>query len=308
MSPYDELIGELHAAVAAGSTPAIEHIVKKLEPLAIGLRQKIPVVSAGARLFRVRKMEAMPLTVVEVGAPPLGVAPIGRLNEAGRSILYLADSPDTAFSEARATAGRYCLSEWWVQQPKVALANGGIHIDLLRAHFPSDLDPPGAVMPAGREDEQVLALFGELFTLPATQNSNLYRWSIACGLANGFAALCGRTVTETVDGNTMFNGRYPLAGIAYPSVRKDKQAINFAFNDLGTTYLRLHNVQWVEKQSDGFFSGIDISSSWAADGRLLWQGRPAHYQLQSGESARLVKVAENVWHYEPLNGDIPLFA
>ena len=149
MPPYDELIGELHAAVAAGPPLAIELMVRKLEPLSIGLRQKIPVLSAGARLFRIRKMETMPDAITEVGAPPPGVAPIGRLNEAGQSILYLADSPDTAFSEARATAGQYCLSEWRVQQPKVALANGGIHIDLLRAHFPNDLDPPGIVLHGG---------------------------------------------------------------------------------------------------------------------------------------------------------------
>lgn len=305
MPPYDELIRELLAAVAAGPPPAMEHMVKNLEPLSIGLRHKIPVVSAGARFFRVRKLETMPHALTEVGAPPPGVAPIGRLNESGQSILYLADSPDTAFSEARATAGRYCLSEWRMQEPRVALANGGIHLDLLKAHFPNDLDPPGIA--GGREDEQVLALFRELFTLSATQNSELYRWSIACGLVNGFAALCGRIATETVDGHTKFTGRYPLAGIAYPSIRKDKQAINFAFNDLGMTYLRLHNVQWVEKHSDGFFSGIDIATSWDVDGSLLWQGRPAHYQLQSGESARLVKVAENVWNYEPLNGDVPIF-
>lgn len=150
MPPYDELIGELHAVLAAGQPPAMEYLVKKLEPLSIGLRQKIPVVSAGTRLFRVRKLETMPHALAEVGAPPPGIAPINRLNEPGQSILYLADSPDTAFSEARATAGRYCLSEWRVQQPQVALANGGIHMDLLKAHFPNDLDLPGVALHGGR--------------------------------------------------------------------------------------------------------------------------------------------------------------
>src|SRR5688500_5346996 len=111
MPPCDDLIREIRATVAAGTTPAMEPMVNRLEPLSIGLRQKTPIVLAGARFFRVRQLEAKPSGKSEAGAPPNGVAPIGRLNEPGQSILYVADSPDTAFSEARATTGQYCLSE-----------------------------------------------------------------------------------------------------------------------------------------------------------------------------------------------------
>lgn len=303
MPAYDHLVQALHAEAASGLVPeSTKHLMERLSPLAIGLRQKVPFISAGTRLFRIRKMEMMPRTITEVGPPPPGIAPVGRLNDVGQSVLYLADSPDTAFSEARATTGQYCLSEWRVQQPKVALANGGIPADLLRARFPNNLDPSGSV-----EDDQVLALFRALFTLPATQNAGLYRWSIACGLANGFAPVCERTATETVGENTKWTGRFPFSGIAYPSVRKEKQSINFAFNDLGKTYLRLDHVQWVERHYDGFFSGIDFASSWDAHGNIAWQGRPAHYQLQPGESAHIVKVAETVWNYEPVDGELPFF-
>jgi hypothetical protein len=243
----------------------------------------------------------------EVGAPPLGIAPIGRLNNAGESVLYLADSPDTAFAEARADSGLFCLSEWRIQSPKVALANGGIPLTLLRQHFPNDFDPPGAVL-GGSEDEEVLELFRKLFTLDAETDTAAYRWPIACGLASGFAAVCGRISTETIDGNTRFTGRYPLSGIAYASLRKDKQAINFAFNDLGMTFLKLDHVQWVERSTDGYFSGIDYAGSWDANGDIAWQGRAARFVLQSGSAAQLVKVADTIWNYEQVDGGIPEFS
>ncbi len=308
MPAHDQLIQELHAEVAAGMVPeSMDCLVKRLAPLADELRHKIPVIATGARLFRIRKMNTMPHVVDEVGAPPPGVAPIGRLNDVGQVVLYLADSPDTAFSEARATTGEYCLSEWRVQQPKVALANGGIPADLLRTRFPNNFDSPGMAI-GGKENKQILSLFRALYTLPVAQDAtDLYRWSIGCGFANGFSHLCERAAVETVGETTILSGQYPFSGIAYPSVRKNKQSINYAFNDLGITYLRLDHVQWVERYGDGSVKGIDFAASWDADGRISWQGRPAHYQLQPGESSRVVKIAETLWSYESLDGGIPFF-
>lgn len=307
MSAYEHLLYQLRAELDAGLVPeSTEHLAKRLELISDGMRLKIPVLSAGVRLFRVRRVDKMPVNTAEVGAPPARVVPIGRVNDLGKSVLYLADSPNTAFAEARATTGRYCLSEWRVQEPKVALANGGIPENLLCARFPNDFGQSATVL-GGVEDEELLALFHALFTLQVDQDAGLYRWSIACGLANGFAPICGRTATEAVNGNTEFTGQYPFSGIAYPSVRKDKKSINFAFNDLGQTYVRLDHVQWVELHKDGFFSSIDFGSSWDENGNIAWQARPARYQLQQGESARIIKVGKTEWKYEP-NDDLPYFA
>ena len=124
MHVHQALLHKLtHAATSGFAPTSVAQIAAQLEPLMSGLRQKIPVLASGARLFRVRKMAQKPRSTHEVDHPPRGVAQIGRLNPAGESILYLADSPDTAFAEARAISGLYCLSEWRIQPPKVALAN-----------------------------------------------------------------------------------------------------------------------------------------------------------------------------------------
>jgi len=283
-------------------------MAQRLEPLTIGLRQKIPIFTRGARLFRVTNWCGKPTRTSDVKAPPSARARIGRLNDIGQSVLYVADSPDTAFAEARAKSGEYCLSEWRTQPERVALANGGMPLTLLRARFPDNFDPHTGNALGGIEDDQLLELFRKIFTIEVRGDHERYRWSIACGLACGFAHLCERTSARERDGNTEWGGRYPFAGIAYASVRTDKDAINFALNDLGQTLLRLENVQWVALHADGSISGLDFASSCGADGEIAWQHRPARFQIQPGGAARVVKIAETVWKYETVDGSIPHFA
>lgn len=309
MSEDGDLIEALLRELTTGSAPcSTEAIAERLNPLSIGLRQKISILTRGARLFRVTSWCGKPTRTSDVGAPPSSRARIGRLNDVGQSVLYVADSPDTAFAESRATPGEFCLSEWQTQPERVALANGGMPLTLLRSRFPNNFDPPTGSMLAGTEDDQVFDLFRKIFTQAVGADHERYRWSIACGLACGFAHLCERTGAKEIGGNTEWSGHYPFSGIAYASIRTDKEAINFAFNDFGQTLLRLDNVQWVERHGDGSFSGLDFASSWDAHGSIAWQRRPARLHIQPGGSARLVKVAETVWKYEAIDGSIPHFA
>lgn len=301
---FEALLRELTNESAPSSTEAI---AERLNPLSIGLRQKIPILTNGARLFRVTNWCGKPTQISDVGPPPSDFARMGRLNDVRQSVLYVADSPDTAFAEARATVGEFSLAEWQTEPARVALANGGLPFDLLKSRFPNDFDPPMGSILTGSEDDQVINLFRKIFTLPADDNHERYRWSIACGLACGFAHRCERTATKEIGADTEWTGRYPFSGIAYASVRTDKEAINFAFNDFGQTLLRLDNVQWVERHGDGSFSGLDFASSWDGDSSIEWQRRPAHFQIQPGGSARLVKVAETVWSYEAIDGNLPDF-
>ena len=308
MPHHDTVLAEVLAELQRGSIPpSVAAAAETLKPMTIGLRLRAPIVMNGARLFRVRRMECKPLHRTELGAPPIGVASIGRLNDQGASVLYLADSPATAFLEAKLGPGTYALSEWRVAREKVVLANGGMDQQFLAKAFPNDLDGHRTVT-EGREDLQVAALFRGIFTLAADENPLLYRWSIACGLANGFAHLCERTDHKTVDGNTHFSGRYPFSGIAYASTRSDRDAVNFAFNDLGQTYLRLHQAQWVDRAKDGTFASLDFAAEVDGGGQINWLGRPARYVLPPGAAARVTKVASTVWTYEQLDGALPEFA
>lgn len=304
---HDTIFAKVLAELTRGNIPpSVAAAAEMLKPMTIGLRLRAPIVMNGARLFRVRRMEGKPLHRAELGAPPAGVASIGRLNDQGVSVLYLADSPATAFLEAKLGPGTYALSEWRVAREKVVLVNGGMDHKFLANAFPNDLDAHRPVT-EGREDLQVAALFRRIFSLAADENPLLYRWSIACGLANGFAPLCERTDHRTVDGNTHFSGRYPFSGIAYASTRSDRDAVNFAFNDLGQTYVRLHHVQWVDRAENGTFASLDCAAEVDRGGHVNWLGRPSRYVLPPGASARLKMVAPDVWTYEQLDGDLPEF-
>lgn len=307
VSGHDEVILTVQKELEGGLPPnSVTGLATRLGELAIGIPQRVPILFSGARLFRVRKMEAKPHAVHEVGAPPVGVASIGRLNEQGQRILYVADSPATAFAEARSAPGDYCLSEWNVNVAKLALANGGLTSEMLSERFPEIVGDSGVAV-AGVEEERVLRLFRQIYTLSVTDDGRLYRWSIACGLANGFAHMLERTETKEVDGSTEWEGRYPFSGLAYPSVRTGRPSVNYALNDVGMTKVDLKQIQWTRLSANGSYTRLDFADAWERDGAIKWLNRPANVLLDPGQAARATKMAEAIWEFEMLDGSVPRF-
>lgn len=305
----DRLIEEIRLWLQARTPPRdIDEVRERLAPLSIGLTQRIPVLFQGTRMFRVRAMQTKPEYISEIGVPPADLTPIGRLNAVGQSVLYLADSPNTAFAESRALPGELCLSEWRVTAKKLAAANGGLSAETLAERFPTEVYEGSAVQPApGVDDEKVLALFREIYTLDIGENRSLYSWSIGCGLVNGFSHACDRTAKELPDGMTSWEGRYPFGAIAYPSVRMDKLSLNYALNDHGRRHVELCNLQWVSRSADGSYTGRDFSNRWDSEGRIAWERRAARFELRPGEAAKLTKVTPTSWRYETQDGSIPWF-
>jgi hypothetical protein len=299
----DAIAKELNSV---GAPRSIEELAPPLKRLLIGTRWPMPTIGAGARLFRVRRTQHPPSAIAEIGAPPKGKAGIGRVNNAGDSVLYLADTPDTAINELRLGEGCYCLSEWRVTEPRVGLVNGGISEEDLLAVFGPENKPIADV--GGQIDGEMRDLFRSIFTLVPDCDPALYRWSISAAMAGGFAHACERTGRSERNGGTVFEGLYPFAGIAYASVRSDKRCVNFAFNDLGQTYVTLRNVQWIDRSADGSIAGLDFATSWNPHGRISWLGRPAKFSIPSGGTARLTKLREAAWTYESLDGHLPDFA
>jgi len=309
MSDKSKTVKSLESQIQ-GSTPCtIADAEGRLAPLSIGLTQKIPVAFRNARMFRVRKMDRKPDSTGAVGTPPANITSIGRLNDDQQSVLYLSDSPATAFAEAQASIGGFCLSEWRVEAEKLGMANGGISPQMLADRFPKHIYESDKPFPVPtNEDLEILRLFRTIFTLNIGKDPNRYRWSIACGLVNGFSYKCDRQSSEYVDGITTWKGRYPLAAIAYPSVRLDKTSLNYAFNDLGGKYISLHHVQWVRRLENGDLQGLDFANGWSSDGQFDWQNRAANFDLKPGERAKVTKVAANTWLYETSDGSIPWFS
>jgi len=305
----DRVIEEIRRELQVRRRPrTIEELSAQLEPLSVGLTQRVPVLFRGTRMFRTRKMQSKPSYIHEIGAPPADVTPIGRLNAIRQSVLYLADSPDTAFSESRAISGEFCLSEWSVTAEKLAAANGGLSADTLALRFPKEVHEGEGVPPLpGADDEKALGLFREIYTLDVGQDGLLYAWSIACGRVNGFSHACDRVAVEMPDGMTKWEGRCPYGAITYPSVRMEKPSLNYALNDHGRRHVEIRNLQWVRRLGDGSYTSLDFADSWGSEGRIAWKGRPARFKLKPGEAAKVTKVTETSWRYETPDGSIPWF-
>ncbi|HYR21478.1 MAG TPA: RES family NAD+ phosphorylase [Chthoniobacterales bacterium] len=285
---------------------------ERLERLSIGVNHHCPIFYRDARMFRIRQMSRKPTLLIEVGEPPSQLSRIGRLNDQGQSVLYLADSPETAFAERGATAGDYCLSEWRVTAEKFALANGGIPPRILAERFPNEEGSAAALnskFPPRHDANEILKLFADIYTLDVGGELLLYRWSIACGMVNGFSHKCDRnSATEVAGSLTRWTGRHPFGAIAYPSVRTDRKSLNYAFNDHGRSQLKIDHVQWVRRFDDGSYASLDFANEFDDKGVIHWQNRPAMFQLKPGERARVIKTAETAWRYETEDGTIPWFA
>ena len=305
--PLTSLREELCGRILPDSVGSLS---ERLRPLSVGLTHHCPLLGVGSRMFRIRKINNKPTSISEVGAPPAEKSPIGRLNDQGQSVLYLADSPDTAFAESGASAGEFCLSEWRVTAEKLVMANGGISPKILAERFlKEDPEISTAEFTPRLDSEQILNLFREIFTLDVQENVLLYRWSIACGMACGFSYKCDRSeAAETTEGTTQWKGACPFGGIAYPSVRTNRTSLNFSLNDHGRANVRLHNVQWVRRLEDGSYTSLDFADAWDDQNMIRWQNRPAKFQLKRGETAMITKIAGTIWRYETADGSIPWFA
>ena len=214
MSETIDLVRALESELTERIVPVSAHdLSERLNPLTLQLSQQGPVLSKDTRMFRIRPMDYKPGLIDEVGAPSQGKIRIGRLNDQDHRVLYLADSPDTAFAERRVNPGELCLlSEWRVNVEQLVMANGGIPQANFAQYFPSDVSQNVLPIFTPREyTQEILDLFRQIYTMDVGQNTSLYRWSIACGLVNGFSSQCDRkNVEETIDGMTKWSGRYPF--------------------------------------------------------------------------------------------------
>lgn len=165
MSSMDELISAIRSELHSRLVPqSVEILGERLGHVTVGIGQRVPIAFRGTRMFRVVRWDQKPSHVDQVGAPRTGSSRINRLSDQGQRVLYLADSPDTAFAESRTVEGTFCMSEWRVQVDKLALANGGIAAEEM-AGLKDIYEGEGSSPVPTFEDEKVLSLLREIYTL-----------------------------------------------------------------------------------------------------------------------------------------------
>ena len=283
---------------------SVEHAVSLLEPLTIGFSQTSPLLPLEARLFRVRVLKKPPTKVSDLGAPPDHLASMGRVNDTGKSVLYLSDLPRTAIAETRVKKGSCCLTEWRITANNLLCANGGIPIDLLSKRFKSVEKP---IQKFTKYDFAISALFRTAYTLDKFDGNQHYIWSIASALVNGFAPICDLQEQQYKDGVTELKGKYPLAAVAYPSIRDEMQYLNYAFNDRGQTHVALKNIQWIDIHENGQITSLNFADSWSENGTIDWKNRPANYRIGPKQSAIITRVSEKDYLFEMADGSLPFY-
>jgi hypothetical protein len=308
MTNWSELATIENAFDGSAIPSSIDDAFREITPLTIGVQQRLLTLSQYWRMFRVRAMSEKPSHISDIGAPPADkVRALGRLNDCGQSMLYLADSPHTALCEIKATEGEFCLSEWDVNVPKLLCTNGGLDPEFLAGLLPHDYtEQLHLERPVSEREDELLTFIRKVFMSMLAGES--YRWSIACGMVNGFAHHCDRRNTREVEGNTKWEGMFPFGAIAYPSIRTDKVAVNYAMNDHGMSCILPPQVQWVRLNADGMITGLDFADSWGLRGNIHWQNRPANILIATEDPAVTISTSDNPWKRDAEDDYIPQFS
>jgi hypothetical protein len=301
-------LAAIENAFDTGHIPgSIDDAFREIKPLTINVQHRVPTLPQYWRMFRARKMSEKPLGMSDVGAPePHKVLKMGRLNDRGQSVLYLGDSPHTALCEINATEDEFCLSVWEVVARKLACANGGLHPDFLDGVLPHDYSEQlHLVRSVSEREDALLAFIRKVFM--ATLGGDAYRWSIACGTASGFSCHFDRKTEREIGGNMHWEGAFPFGAIAYPSIRTDKVAVNYAMNAYGIRCIIPRQMQWIRLDADGMITGLDFADSWGPSGNIHWKDRPANILDATTDPAGEINTGDNPWKRDAEDEYIPEF-
>jgi hypothetical protein len=221
----------------------IDEIKRRLEPLIIGYGIESPIFSAGAFLYRARKLgstfsKSMSITHKDLIYPPKRVATLGRLNRAGEPIFYSSLHKESVFFELPdLKEGDELILTFWKTTEQMFVDNIGYtefafqQLGAKRAlpiwgppKAPGSTEstvnlptlPPDVVNVALSKDEsrEIKEAFSKYFMHKITSDESFrYKLTVAIGEMH-----LGSIATH----NTQF------AGILYPSVRMWANGDNIA--------------------------------------------------------------------------------
>lgn len=225
-------------------------------------------VEANQALYRGMVYDDKPLHVSFLGAPPAEkVTSFQRCNKPHFPMFYCSVDPGVVLSEINVNvADKVYMSKWRV-----------VSTDFLLTNVVPDL-PEEVWYPA----LEVLYTFVETkFAQPIHETfSDQYKVTVA---------ITEVLASRNINGNS--NGR-GIGGVFYPSVAHPSRAENVAlYPDIADQFLTLDYVEEIEivrcEKSEIHIRYTNISTEFA-EGRIHWEGRPRHWQLNRGDTVRFV--------------------
>jgi hypothetical protein len=289
----------------------IDEIKRMLDSFMIGYGIESPIFSAGAFLYRARKMgptfgKSMGITYKDLIYPPKHVSTLGRLNRAGQPLFYSSMHKQSVFFELPDLgAGDELLLTFWKTTEQMFVNNIGYtefafqQLGAKRAlpiwgppKAPGSTEstmslatlPPDVVNVALSKDEsrEIKEAFSTYFMRKVSSDESFrYKRTVAIGEMH-----LGSIVTH----NTQF------AGILYPSVRMWANGDNLAllpwFVDEHLAFRKAVHVRIKGRTETSIdIDYLDAAHEFDDPGKLKWLGRIRAWTLQPKQTAKFLAVA-----------------
>jgi hypothetical protein len=297
----DEQIGKAIDALKGLSLSevSIDEVKQHIQVLLTGHSLSVPIFDPPIKLHRARKMNILPSSLKEIGAPPAEkVLCNQRCNRAGESFFYCSSARNAPFFEIHAEVGdRIVISEW--QTTKKMTVN---HVGYTSANF--------ARLQSGRASPDWSKATPSFKGTERTRLVDEFLSSyFSVDVRDGQEHLYTATIAITeklIPIPTVADG-FPFDGLMYPTMPMSGNCENFALRpDFVERAVAFSKAEYVTvKAIEGMkmdLGILDFANSVQPDGNLNWKGRPGKWTVAPGRTVRVsVEHGEYVVHDEDGN-------
>jgi hypothetical protein len=267
-------------------TAKIEELLDRLTPLFTGLQIRAPVIKAGTKLIRARKLNKGECieNIVDVGIPPPSkIVRPSRLNDIGEQVGYFSISHRSVYFEVHPKVGDIIILSRWITKSDMIFLHVGYQSDIFSSIASSrtgaEYDWAPETRQISKHNQEVYDfLSSELTKIVPDEKEWEYKTTIAIG--------------------RKFFGNGPHDGLLYPSIAMKANADNMAIKKESLSKLRLYAIEKNQiTEINGMqinYERIDSSTTWDEDGKIHWNGRGICWEVGPKQMVQ-AKVEDDEW-------------
>jgi hypothetical protein len=271
---------------------SIEDLKHALIPVFRGYIVTAPKCHPGLDLFRARLM-TKPTYVRDLLYPPNGIAPLGRANREGASVLYCCSSREASFFELAPIVGSTLVVSKWVTIAPLLLNHVGYSRDVFSRLGSARRDHSWSDRPIddhGEANAEVAAFLADAFAQRvATQERYRYKLSAA--------------IAEKLFDADLFDG------LLYPSIAMQANSNNVAIKPrYADQHLRFVRAEFaridIVRDLQFDITVLDTAVALGDDGTIEWRGRLDNWVLRNKGDQITMSVENGHWVARNVHGNV----
>ena len=262
---------------------SIDELKEALIPVFRGYRVTAPRFQPGLEIFRARRLEK-PVLVRELLHPPEGVAPLGRANREGASVLYCCTAREPSFFELAPSVGDILVFSKWVTTAPLLVNHVGYTSQAFERLGSGRRQASWSNRPVedhGEANGEIATFLADTFAqrIPANER---YRYKLSVAIA------------EKLYAADLFDA------LLYPSIamraNSDNLAVKPGYADTNLRFLRAEFAKIdAVRDLELDITVLDTAVAVDADGRIQWRGRLDQWVLRNKGDQLTMSVENGRW-------------